>query len=121
MFPDSVTPTLLQASLLIREKKSNKAEEILEKITEKNPMKSTLALLVRAQVAAVACHYPVAIESLERITEIQHRPGTVATLVSLKEKAGDIDGAEAVFNAAIEWWSSNMGYSSYRYCKSRNL
>ena len=33
----------------------------------------------------------------------------------------DIDGAEAVFNASIEWWSSNMGYSSYRYCKSRNL
>lgn len=72
-------------------------------------MKSTLALLVRAQVAAAAGHYLVAIESLERITEIQHRPGTVATLVSLKEKAGDIDGAEAVFDAAIEWWSSNMG------------
>lgn len=109
MFPDSVTPTLLQASLLIKENKSNQAEELLGKITEKYPMKSTFSLLLRAQVAAAASHYQVAIESLECITEIKHRPGTVATLVSLKEKAGDIDGAEAVFDAAIEWWSSNMG------------
>ncbi|KAH9299775.1 hypothetical protein KI387_031457, partial [Taxus chinensis] len=109
MFPDSLVPTLLQASLLVRENKSNQAEEILGQFAEKHPKNSTLALLTRAQVAAAASHYLVAAESLAQIPEIQYRPGTVATMVSLKEKAGDVDGAEAILDAAIDWWNNNMG------------
>uniref|UniRef100_A0A0C9QVQ8 Signal recognition particle subunit SRP72 n=1 Tax=Wollemia nobilis TaxID=56998 RepID=A0A0C9QVQ8_9CONI len=109
MFPDGLMPTLLQASLLVRENKFSRAEEILGQFSEKHPKNSTMALLARAQVAAAAGHYQVAVESMGRIPDIQHRLGTVATMVSLKEKAGDIDGAEAIFDASIEWWSNNMG------------
>ncbi|KAI4373808.1 hypothetical protein MLD38_011884 [Melastoma candidum] len=35
-------------------------------------------------------------------------PATVATLVALRERAGDIDGAAAVFDSAIKWWSNSM-------------
>ncbi|PKI78348.1 signal recognition particle subunit SRP72 [Punica granatum] len=108
MFPDSVMPVLLQAAVLVRENKAGKAEELLGQFAEKFPDKSKVALLARAQVAAAAGHPLVAAESLSKIPEIQHMPGTVSTIVALKERAGDIDGASAVLDSAIKWWSDAM-------------
>ncbi|KAI8022780.1 Signal recognition particle subunit SRP72 [Camellia lanceoleosa] len=108
MFPDSVMPVLLQAAVLVRENKAGRAEEILGQFSEKFPDKSKVVLLARAQVAAAAGHPQVAAESLSKIPDIQHMPATVATLISLKERAGDIDGAIAVFDSAIQWWSNAM-------------
>ncbi|OVA20478.1 Signal recognition particle [Macleaya cordata] len=108
MFPGSVMPALLQAAVLVRENKAGKAEEILGQFANQFPEKSKVALLARAQVAAAAGHPQIAAESLARIPDIQHMPATVATLVSLKERAGDIDGAAAVLDSAISWWSNAM-------------
>ncbi|KAL8170533.1 hypothetical protein V2J09_022337 [Rumex salicifolius] len=108
MFPDSVVPVLLQAAVLVRENKAGKAEEVLEQFAEKVPEKSQLLLLTKAQVAAAAGHPQIAAESLSRIPDIQHMPGTVATIVALKERAGDIEGASSVFDSAIHWWSNAM-------------
>ncbi|GMN33284.1 hypothetical protein TIFTF001_041864 [Ficus carica] len=108
MFPNSVMPVLLQAAVLVKENKAGKAEEILGQFAEKFPEKSRVVLLARAQVAAAASHQHVAAESLAKIPDIQHMPATVATLVSLKERAGDIDGAAAVLDTAIKWWSNSM-------------
>ncbi|CAJ1935611.1 unnamed protein product [Sphenostylis stenocarpa] len=108
MFPESVTPVLLQAALLVRENKAGKAEEILAQFASKFPEKSKVIHLARAQVAAAAGHPHIAADSLARISDIQHMPATVATLVSLKERAGDIDGAAAVLDAATKWWSNAM-------------
>ncbi|CAL5338212.1 hypothetical protein CsSME_00021692 [Camellia sinensis var. sinensis] len=108
MFPDSVMPVLLQVAVLVRENKAGRAEEILGQFSEKFPDKSKVVLLARAQVAAAAGHPQVAAESLSKIPDIQHMPATVATLISLKERAGDIDGAIAVFDSAIQWWSNAM-------------
>lgn len=108
MFSNSVTPVLLQAAVLVRENKAGKAEEILVQFAEKFPDKSKLVLLARAQVAAAAGHPHIAFESLSKIPDIQHMPATIATLVSLKERAGDVDGAIAVLDSAVEWWSNAM-------------
>ncbi|KAJ4973784.1 hypothetical protein NE237_006958 [Protea cynaroides] len=108
MFPDSVIPILLQAAVLVRENKAGKAEEILGQFADRFPEKSKVAFLARAQVAASVNHPQVAAESLARITDIQHMPATVATLVTLKMRAGDIDGAAAVLDSAIKWWSNAM-------------
>ncbi|KAL6983831.1 hypothetical protein U1Q18_017205 [Sarracenia purpurea var. burkii] len=108
MFPGSVMPVLLQAAVLVRENKAGKAEEILGQFAEKFPDKSKNVLLARAQVAAAAGHPQVAAESLAKIPDIQHMPATVSTLVSLKERAGDIDGAVTVFDSSIQWWSNSM-------------
>ncbi|CAH9128624.1 unnamed protein product [Cuscuta epithymum] len=108
IFPHSVVPTLLQAALHVRENKAVKAEEVLGQFVDKFPEKSKVVLLARAQIAASAGHPQVAADSLGKLPEIQHKPATVATLVSLKERAGDIDGADSVFNAAIDWWSNPM-------------
>ncbi|KAL8545171.1 hypothetical protein ACS0TY_005384 [Phlomoides rotata] len=108
MFPNSITPVLLQAAVHVRENKANKAEEILLQYANKVPQKSKTILLARAQIAAAAGHPQIAAESLLKILDIQHKPATVATIVSLKERAADIDGADAVFNSAIQWWSKAM-------------
>ncbi|KAK9188757.1 hypothetical protein WN944_020162 [Citrus x changshan-huyou] len=108
MFPDSVMPLLLQAAVLVRENKAGKAEELLGQFAEKLPDKSKIILLARAQVAAAANHPFIAAESLAKIPDIQHMPATVATLVTLKEHAGDIDGAAAVLDSAIKWWLNAM-------------
>ncbi|BAT74317.1 signal recognition particle subunit SRP72-like [Vigna umbellata] len=108
MFPESVIPVLLQAALLVRENKAGRAEEILAQFASKFPEKSKVVHLARAQVAAAAGHPHIAADSLAKISDIQHMPATVATLVSLKERAGDIDGAAAVLDAATKWWSNAM-------------
>ncbi|KAF5746502.1 putative Signal recognition particle subunit srp72 [Tripterygium wilfordii] len=108
MFADSVVPVLLQAAVFVRENKAGKAEELLGQFAEKFPKKSRAVLLARAQVAATAGHSQIAAESLAKIPDIQHMPATVATLVSLKERAGDIDGAAAILDSAIKWWSNAM-------------
>ncbi|KAK7399972.1 hypothetical protein VNO78_11170 [Psophocarpus tetragonolobus] len=108
MFPESVIPVLLQAALLVRENKAGKAEEILAQFATKFPEKAKVVYLARAQVAAAAGHPHIAADSLAKISDIQHMPATVATLVSLKERAGDIDGAAAVLDAATKWWSNAM-------------
>ncbi|XP_010470681.1 PREDICTED: signal recognition particle subunit SRP72 isoform X1 [Camelina sativa] len=112
MFPESVIPALLQAAVLVRENKTAKAEELLAQCAEKFPEKSKLVLLARAQIAASASHLHVAAESLSKIPDIQHLPATVATIVSLKERAGDSDGAAAVLDSAIKWWSNSMTESN---------
>ncbi|EOY00809.1 SRP72 RNA-binding domain isoform 1 [Theobroma cacao] len=108
LFPDSVMPVLLQAAVLVRENKAGKAEEMLGQFAEKFPEKSKIIFLARAQVAAAAGHHQIAAESLAKVPDIQHMPATVATLVALKERAGDINGAAAVLDSAIKWWKSAM-------------
>lgn len=108
MFPESVIPVLLQAALLVRENKAGRAEEILAQFASKFPENSKVVHLARAQVAAAAGHPHIAADSLAKISDIQHMPATVATLVSLKERAGDVDGAAAVLDAATKWWSNAM-------------
>ncbi|KAL2238616.1 UNVERIFIED_CONTAM: Signal recognition particle subunit SRP72 [Sesamum indicum] len=108
MFPNSIMPVLLQAAVHVRENKANKAEEILGQFANKFPDKSKIILLARSQIAAAAGHPQIAAESLLKIQDIQHKPATVATIVSLKERGGDIDGADAVLDSAIKWWSNAM-------------
>ncbi|XWS69170.1 hypothetical protein CRYUN_Cryun04dG0156500 [Craigia yunnanensis] len=108
LFPDSVMPLLLQAAVLVRENKAGKAEEMLGQFAEKFPEKSKIILLARAQVAGAAGHPQIAAESLSKVPDIQHMPATVATLVALKERAGDINGAASVLDSAIKWWKTAM-------------
>ncbi|KAK6930881.1 Signal recognition particle, SRP72 subunit, RNA-binding [Dillenia turbinata] len=108
MFPDSVVPVLLQAAVLVRENKAGKAEDMLLQCADRFPAKSRILLLARAQVAAGAGDPQIAADSLSKITDIQRMPAMVATIVALKERAGDIDGADAVLDSAIQWWTNAM-------------
>ncbi|KAG0475952.1 hypothetical protein HPP92_012793 [Vanilla planifolia] len=108
MFPDSLTPIVLQAAVLVKEKKVSKAEDILAQFAERFPEKSTPTLLARAQIAATAGHFQIAANSLSMIHDICHMPATVATIVSLKERLNDFVGAAAVLDSAVLWWKDAM-------------
>ncbi|KAJ7549177.1 hypothetical protein O6H91_07G043800 [Diphasiastrum complanatum] len=108
-FPESDMPALLHASLLLKEGKLHKAEDILGQFTEKHPGSSRKALLLRAQAAASAGHLLRAADDINQIDDLRFKPAVLATVVALKEQGGDISGAEAVFDAAIEYWDSHMG------------
>lgn len=108
MFPDSVVPILLQAAVLVRGNKAAKAEDVLVEFSKKFPEKSKPVLLALSQVAAAAGHPQLAAESLSKISDIQHMPATVATLVSLRERCGDISAASTVLESAIQWWANSM-------------
>ncbi|XP_031476692.1 uncharacterized protein LOC116248184 [Nymphaea colorata] len=114
MFPDSVMPALLEASVLVRENKAGQAEELLKQFAERHTDKAKTALLARAQVAVAAGHHAIAAESLAQITDIQHLPATVATLVCLRERAGDVESAAATLDSALQWWSNSMDGESRR-------
>lgn len=86
MFPNSILPVLLQAAVHVRENKANKAEELLGQSASKFPDKSNIILLTCAQIAAAAGHPQIAADSLLKIPDIQHKPATVATFVSLKNE-----------------------------------
>ncbi|KAJ0971066.1 hypothetical protein J5N97_019025 [Dioscorea zingiberensis] len=108
MFPESITPVLLQAAVLVKGKKVSKAEEILGQFADRFPDKSKPVLLARAQIAAAAGHSQISADSLAKIVDIQHMPATIATIVSLRERLGDINGATAVLDSAIQWWKNAM-------------
>ncbi|XBI20817.1 uncharacterized protein [Aegilops tauschii subsp. strangulata] len=108
MFRDSVFPVLLQAAVHVREKKVPKAEEVLSRYAEKHPDNSKGVLLALAQIAANANHFQIAADSLSKISDIQHMPATVATLVALKERLNDSNGAASVLDSAIKWWKNAM-------------
>uniref|UniRef100_A0ACD5UTZ9 Uncharacterized protein n=2 Tax=Avena sativa TaxID=4498 RepID=A0ACD5UTZ9_AVESA len=108
MFRDSIFPVLLQAAVHVREKKVPKAEEVLSRYAEKHPDDSKGVLLALAQIAANANHFQIAADSLSKISDIQHMPATVATLVALKERISDSNGAGSVLDSAIQWWKNAM-------------
>jgi signal recognition particle subunit SRP72 len=108
MFRDNVLPVLLQAAVHVREKKVQKAEEVLSKYAENHPGNSKGVLLALAQIAANANHFQLAAESLAKIHDIQHMPATVATIVALKERLGDSTAAASVLDSAIQWWKNSM-------------
>lgn len=107
-FPESISPVLLQAAVFVRGKNILKAEEVLGQFADRLPDKAQPALLARAQIAATAGHAKLAAESLGRIPGIQHMPATVATVVALRERAGDVAGAAAALDSAVEWWRNAM-------------
>ncbi|KAG0556540.1 hypothetical protein KC19_11G061100 [Ceratodon purpureus] len=108
-FPDSSVPAVLTASLLWKEGKAQKADELLAEFAEKHADAGTNVHFVRAQAAAAAGNYLQAAKCLESITSLRHKPGMIATLVALKGRGGNVKGAESVLDEAVEYWDSYMG------------
>jgi signal recognition particle subunit SRP72 len=108
-FPDSSVPAVLSASLLLKEGKAQKADELLADFAEKHADAGTNVHFVRAQAAAASGNYLQAAKCLELITSLRHKPGMIATLVALKGRGGNAKGAESVLDEAVEYWDSYMG------------
>eukprot|EP00898_Chlorokybus_atmophyticus_P005459 jgi/Chlat1/5914/Chrsp4S06247 len=107
-FPDWDMPVLIQASVLVRENKAAKADELLASFAERHPQQSMHVQLSRAQAAASAGTLKTAVQALRSIPELHQHPAVVATLVAMNQKVADADGAAAVLDEAVAWWDNRM-------------
>ena len=98
-FPDSDSPALIRAAMLVQRKQLEQAEAALEEAASKSK-RPTTALLTLAQLQLNEKQPDKAIATLSRAAEVKGRPGMVGTLVALHEREGDIDAAAACFEGA---------------------
>jgi signal recognition particle subunit SRP72 len=92
-----------------KERKQAHVENVLDKYAAEHPKSATDASVVRAQATAAAGNFLEAAKSLEAIPELCHKPGMIATIVALREKGGDVQGAEIVLDNAVEYWRNHTG------------
>ncbi|CAK9259565.1 unnamed protein product [Sphagnum jensenii] len=108
-FPDSIIPTILSLAVTFKERKQAHVENVLDNYAAEHPKSATDASVVRAQATAAAGNFLEAAKSLEAIPELRHKPGMIATIVALREKGGDVQGAEIVLDNAVEYWRNHTG------------
>eukprot|EP01098_Paradermamoeba_levis_P009981 TRINITY_DN4183_c0_g2_i1.p1 TRINITY_DN4183_c0_g2~~TRINITY_DN4183_c0_g2_i1.p1 ORF type:complete len:696 (-),score=300.27 TRINITY_DN4183_c0_g2_i1:40-2127(-) len=112
MDPKSPMTTLLNASLLHREKKTAEALNLLKKYLEEHSNDDNLSIqLTLAQLHLASNDIKGVISILESIKSIENRLATVASLVYLYEQQKDLDGAIAVLDRAVDWWTDVVNKS----------
>ncbi|KJE91070.1 hypothetical protein CAOG_009520 [Capsaspora owczarzaki ATCC 30864] len=99
-YPDHDVLILISASLLFKDKKATKAFELLQSYADTHSH-AVYVNLTLAQNHLVANNPGQAAASLRAARSLQHRPGMVATLVSVYERMGDVAAAAQVFEEAI--------------------
>jgi signal recognition particle subunit SRP72 len=100
-FPSSDFPGLVKAALQLRAKQTKKCEEALETAAS-SASSPAAALLTLAQLQLSQKEPAKALVTLERIEALRGTPGMVGTLVALRERLGDIEGAAACFDGATD-------------------
>eukprot|EP01116_Phalansterium_solitarium_P012259 TRINITY_DN28393_c0_g1_i1.p1 TRINITY_DN28393_c0_g1~~TRINITY_DN28393_c0_g1_i1.p1 ORF type:complete len:671 (-),score=327.00 TRINITY_DN28393_c0_g1_i1:85-2097(-) len=91
--------TMVEAALLVKEKKSAQGEALLQSFVNEHAADSQRAQLSLAQLHLQGGDKKAAIDVLERVVALRNKPGLVATLVTLYEQLGDIDSAIRVYDA----------------------
>eukprot|EP00271_Cylindrocystis_brebissonii_P012924 TRINITY_DN32436_c0_g1_i1.p1 TRINITY_DN32436_c0_g1~~TRINITY_DN32436_c0_g1_i1.p1 ORF type:complete len:768 (-),score=204.30 TRINITY_DN32436_c0_g1_i1:277-2580(-) len=110
-FLDSHQAAILQASVLMKEKMYSEAMEVLARSApggETAEEERAVAQLMLAQAAVTAGRFREAAEALDGVEELRHEPAVLATAVDLRERAGDLDGAEATLDKGVEYWHGRM-------------
>eukprot|EP00164_Ancoracysta_twista_P005066 GFYU01006896.1.p1 GENE.GFYU01006896.1~~GFYU01006896.1.p1 ORF type:complete len:642 (+),score=248.21 GFYU01006896.1:58-1983(+) len=105
-YPDSEMPCLISAALHAKQKKFAKCEDVLKSYIAKHSDSCLRTQLTLAQIQLNESNTRGAIETLKSIDPLQHKPGMVATLVSLFETLNDIEGASKCLNLAVEYWEN---------------
>ncbi|XP_024524468.1 signal recognition particle subunit SRP72 [Selaginella moellendorffii] len=107
-YSGSSMPVVLKACLSLKEGKIDLAEEVLGEYAEKNSESTVEPLLLCAQARTTAGHYLEAADVLRKATDIRHMPAIVATAVDLKERGGDVQGAQTILLESVKWWEDSM-------------
>ena len=103
-FPDSENVAVLYAALAYRQKSFKKCEDLLKASASSKGEDCTMVLLTLAQFYANQRKFPEAAATLSSISELQHEPATVATLVGLCDQLNDKAGAIATLDNAVKHW-----------------
>lgn len=110
-FEGSEMPTLVLAALYYRQKNYSKCMQTLQEAIDKNPESALQARLALAYMALRNKDLGGAVEALRSITQVAHRPATVATLVQLYVRSNRVPEALQCLEDAIEHWGNMMDTS----------
>ena len=109
-FPDNSVVCMLNAAVLVREKRVAKADEVLGAFLSSRKTSAPPAarvLLMRAQLSAAAGDWQRTLVSLCELEEpLRYTPRLVATCVALHEQLGAPERAEELVDAALAFWDS---------------
>ncbi|KAK2187665.1 hypothetical protein NP493_158g04070 [Ridgeia piscesae] len=108
MYPDSDTPSLIEAAQYWREKQVAKATELLTNQIAKREGEDVITLMLTlAQLYLGQGHVYKACDVMRSLGPCTYTPGMVAALVMLYSSEEDQEAAEAILDEAIEWHRAN--------------
>ena len=106
-FPDSDAASLLNAALLLREKRAAKADDVLASFLSSRRGANERVLLMRAQLAAAAGDAARTMAALEELAEpLRYSPRIVATCVALAVSQNAHASGETLLDAALAYWDA---------------
>ncbi|KAK2716271.1 signal recognition particle subunit SRP72-like [Artemia franciscana] len=108
-FPSSkLWATLLEASLLVKEKKIDEADKLLDKTAAGNPSFRLTATLARVQLLLKSGSITAAIAAFNNLPEKdRYRLGVVSAIVNLHSQNGDRKAAAALLKQATQFHKKN--------------
>lgn len=104
-YPSSETPCLIQAALLLREKKSRQSIKCLQDFVDRNGSKAEQPQLVIAQTLISDGDLAGALAALGGLAaDLRHRPALVGLAVRLHLELGDPAAAATALDDAVAHW-----------------
>jgi signal recognition particle subunit SRP72 len=101
-FPQSEFVPIILSSLQYRDRKVQKAEQILKEWIDANPKNCTRAQLSLAQLYFSQDNITAVVETLESIETLKQTPAMVTTLARLCEQTGDLEAAIKILDEGFE-------------------
>lgn len=106
-YSESDFPCLMRASLLHREKHSDKAVELLKNYAESHQDTAMNVKLTLVQLFLAQGNVREACTALRSIKDLAYRPGVVSALVTLYSHIGDVGTAVDILDEAVEHAQQN--------------
>ncbi|XP_020610040.1 signal recognition particle subunit SRP72-like [Orbicella faveolata] len=106
-YPESDFPCLMRASLLHREKHSDKAVELLKNYAGSHDNTAMNVKLTLVQLYLAQGNIRSACTTLRSIKDLAYKPGVVSALVTLYSHLGDVNTAVEVLDDAVEHAQKN--------------
>jgi len=101
---------VLEAALLVRQKRADDAEDLLKEYVASNPDGGPNAQLAVVQLLLIQGKLEMAATALQSIKSLAHEPGTVSTLLALFAAASPPldERAKQVLQEAIAHWTAQV-------------
>ena len=107
-FPSSAAEAaLLSAALHCKEKKVQKAVDVLKEFAENHPDQSLVLSFTLAQLLLTQGHINQACETLRSLGEVSFSLGVISALVTLYLSMEDKESASSVLKEAVLWYKKN--------------
>lgn len=98
---------LLSAALHCKEKKVQKAVDVLKEFGASHPEQSQVLSFTLAQLLLTQGHVSQACDTLLSLGDVSYSPGVISALVTLYQNLEDNDSATSTLQTAIKWYRKN--------------